>query len=368
MIRYFKKELPSNPLYLPSGRRAPFKLSKAGVGLLVTNDSKLLAQLDIMVSRRVGGLIEIDEKEYLDLRRGYKPPHPKRNGVPAAAKAKAAQHQNGAPAKEADWKSSVHPTGRMVFRPVGTGLQTIGKFIHVLERHHQANPNDETRIENAFKSWAYHYERGVIPCHVWEPPRSAARTIGDPRDLPYLKDILAEGLKLATAPDDVLFFTNDDTVLHHDIIPAISVMLKNVDALSSFRMNFEHENMPALDTPTEKVRQWGEACLGRDLFAFRAQWLRLNWDAIPDFILGDMEWDLVLALMVRMAAGVATKPDNFVIQQPRCELDRGYVIHENHTRHWMSDRFAKSPAKLHNYALAAEWKADNGFEAMIGKL
>ena len=67
MVRFFKKELPQNPLFLPNGKRAPFRTVKAGVGILATNDEHLLAELDKVLIRRIGGMIEIKESDYLQL-------------------------------------------------------------------------------------------------------------------------------------------------------------------------------------------------------------------------------------------------------------------------------------------------------------
>lgn len=350
MVRFFKKEIPHSPLYLPNGRRAPFKTSN-GVGILATNDDHLLAELDKVLKRRVGGVIEIGEHDYLKLR-DHRPVQ------------KVFQRTiSGISQSYIRWKIA---RGRTVFKPRATGSNKVGRFIHVLERHRQADPDSERRVLNAFWSWVDIYKQGVIPCHIWEYPRSA-REIGDKRDLPYLKDVLlAKGFPYDD--DDILILTNDDSVLHQNIIPALTSVLRSADCCSSFRVNFEQEDMPATYTAVEKVRQWGEPCLGRDLFAFRAGWLRLNWEAIPDFILGEFEWDLVMATMIRMASGLTTTKENFAIQEPRCEIDRGYVMHENHARNWMDDRWANSPAKIHNNRLAVEWFSDNKFESLIGAL
>ena len=353
MTRYFKKEIPSNPLYLPNGKRVAFRTVK-NVGILATNDAHLLIELDKVLIRRIGGLFEIDECDYLNLREQR----------PESKKGPKAAPEVGIDQLYIKWKIG---RGRMIFRPKTTGLKTVGRFIHVLERHRQPDADSERRILNAFWSWVDLYKTGVVPCHVWDYPRSS-RTIGDPRELPYLKDVLAEGLKLATAADDVVMLTNDDTVLHRAIIPSISIMLRLVDCCTSFRMNFEQDNMPATDLPVAKIKQWGETCFGRDLFAFRAGWLKLNWDAIPDFLLGEQEWDLTMATMIRAAAGVMTTKSNFALQQPKCELDRGYVMHEIHTRNWMNEKYSKSPAKIHNNRLYAEFCADNGFESLIGEI
>lgn len=348
MVRYFKKEMPSVALHLSTGKRAPFRPSKYEFGILVTSDGDLLRELDIARARGIGGLLEISEGEYLALRDGERPK----------------LNPDGPNYKRLKKVAN----GRTKVRLVDSGIRTVGQFIHAVERHPAIDLDAERRTCNAMDSWAYHYSRGVKSCHVWHYSRAADETIGDPRHLPYLKDILAEGLKLATNSDDIIVLTNDDTVLHHHIVTAMTRMLQNVDALSSFRMNFKQKDMPALDTPTAKIRQWGESCHGRDLFAFRAEWLRLNWTAIPDMILGTQEWDLTLAALVRIAAGIQTTRDNFSVQEPKCELDRGMIIHETHERIWMSEGYSKSPATLHNNKLYVEFLSDNGLEELIGKI
>ena len=350
MIRYHKKEMPSVPLYLSNGRKAPFRPSKYEVAILATNDPELLRELDIVRARGIGGLIEISENEYLALRDGEKPKlNPE--GPNFKRLKKVAQ-------------------GRMKVRLVDSGIRTVGQFIHVVERHQQRDLDSERRVNNAVNSWTYHYSNGMKACHVWEGfyQRAADEELGDPRHLPYLKDLLSTGLTMSEQPDDIIVLTNDDTVLHRGAVDAMTRMLKNVDAISSFRMNFKEEHMPALDTPVGKIRQWGEACHGRDLFAFRAEWLRRNWQAIPDFCLGEVEWDLALAALVRIAAERETTKNNFGVQEPLCELERGFVMHEIHTRNWASKEFSDAPAKRHNNQLFSEFMADNGLEELVGRI
>lgn len=359
MTRFFKKELPSTGLYLPNGKRVPFKTVPSGVGVIAVNSDWLLREFDRFISRSVGGLAEIGETEFSRLLEGKPKPKGPSSVRPAPAQ------QSGVDLGDARRKFA---RGQRVFTPIDSGLRTVGRFIHVLERHVQRTPDDERRVLNAFWSWVYHYQQGTtIPCHVWEYPRSA-RAIGDKRDLPYLKDILSAGLSMAAAKDDIILLTNDDTVLHRKVTRALKRMLENVDACSSFRMNFEQDKMPDTNTAVGKIRQWGESCLGRDLFAFRAEWLTLNWDAIPDMLAGEIEWDLVFAALVRIAAGVETKKANFSSQNPKCELDRGYVLHQNHERFWMSKEMETAPAKIHNNRLATEFFFDNNLEDLIGKI
>lgn len=340
--------MPTMPLCMTNGRRAPFRPSKYEVGILATNDIEILRELDIARARGVGGLTEISENEYLVLRDGERP---KLN--PEGPNFKRLKKLTN---------------GRLKVRLVDSDIRTVGQFIHVVERHPQKDLDSERRVNNAVASWTHHYSKGMKSCHVWEYPRAADEEIGDPRHLPYLKDLLGDALKMSDRTDDIIVLTNDDTVLHQKIVPAMTTMLANVDALSSFRMNFKRENMPALNTPTAKIRQWGDACHGRDLFAFRAEWLRRNWEAIPDMIAGEYEWDLAFAALVRIAAGTTLTKDNFGLQEPACELDRGYVCHEIHERNWMDPLFSASPAKLHNNRLATEFFADNNLEELIGRI
>lgn len=342
--------MPSVPLYLKSGKLAPFRPSQYKVSILATNDGNLLQEIDIAISRGIGGLIEISESEYLALRDGTKPEISRE--IPNYKLLREIAH------------------GRFKAKLVDSGIRTVGKFIHAVERHAQRDDDAERRVENAAASWDYHYANGMKSAQVWENNyiRSSDEEISDSRRLPFLKDVLAAGLVRAKKPDDIVLLTNDDTVLHHNVVQAMKRLLKHVDALSSFRMNFSRENMPALNAPSSKIRQWGESCHGRDLFAFRAQWLRLNWEAIPDFALGAAEWDLALAALVRISAGAPISRDNFSVHDPRCEIERGLVMHETHERTWMLSEFSNSPSARHNNRLYCEFMADNGLEELIGTI
>lgn len=116
-------------------------------------------------------------------------------------------------------------------------------------------------------------------------------------------------------------------------------------------------------TPREWAKQ-GQYDFGRDLFAFRVSWLKRQWDCIPDFIVGEWEWDLVMALMIRMENGVpiTTKHDLYTFY-PDSEIPIGYVFHELHIRPWISTHYHDCPSKRHNLDLANQWYQEHNLES-----
>lgn len=240
------------------------------------------------------------------------------------------------------------------------------RLIHCVERHRQRNAGDEARVGVAFESWERLYKRGeMTPCHVWEDwyPRHAGQ-MGDTRALPYLKDVLVEGMTKA-GPEDIVLLTNDDTVLHPQTAKAVRTLLSKVPCCGSFRVNFSKIEADHFTQAPAALAGLGKPDLGRDLFAFRKSWLVKNWHSIPDFFLGELEWDLVMATMVRREAALATTRLNRDQLQPSCELERGLVLHQFHVREWVGEKHKTSPAKLHNTRLATGWYAENGMPSLI---
>ncbi len=238
---------------------------------------------------------------------------------------------------------------------------------HVMERHKTSNQDAERRTIQAEASWMDLYKaRELKPCHIWRYPRSS-KDMNDSRALPFLKDVIAEGLTRCRKDTDIVLLTNDDTILHSLAIESVLNLMASTDAIASFRVNFVKGQVPPLTTPAKDVCASGKFDLGRDLFAFRASWLKSHWQSIPDFLLGEMEWDLVLAVLIRKLAGLATTKVNINEVLEKVELPRGYVLHETHARSWVADEFKKSPSKIWNSRLALEFYSDQGMHCLISK-
>lgn len=241
--------------------------------------------------------------------------------------------------------------------------KSLYRFIHCIERHAPYTPDEARRVGVAWNSWVELYKTGrFVPCHVWDYPRHSGG-IGDDRKLPFIKDILIEGMTKAGA-DDIIVLTNDDTILHPKICEVMDSM-RHLPAFGSMRLNFPIGESPDLSKTPDALARQGQRDLGRDLMAFRKSWLVENWLNIPDFFLGELEWDLVFATMIRKSAGVFTDRANIKAPCTKSELPYGYVLHEAHQRRWTMEEFRNAPAKSHNRRLATVWYGANGFPGMI---
>lgn len=221
------------------------------------------------------------------------------------------------------------------------------RLIHVVEQHEDNRVYSQRRAE-AQRTWA---SLDVVPVRYSQYARSA-RDIGDPRTLPYLRDVLDHGLK-QTDEDDILMITNDDVYLHPKLQEVLQFYAGVYGATSAQRLDFKAD--VGMVTPEEGARI-GRRHVGRDLFAFTRQWLARHMGEIPDFILGASEWDLCLACLIRLHCGIhSTKANLSEIIFP-CEIPRGYVTHRMHRARWLqSDNVDSAPSQIHNRKLFREW-------------
>lgn len=69
-MKYYKKELVSNRLALPSGKGVAFvKIDGTDTGVLATEDQGLIDELDKAVAAHRGGVVEIDVQTYEELKK-----------------------------------------------------------------------------------------------------------------------------------------------------------------------------------------------------------------------------------------------------------------------------------------------------------
>lgn len=235
------------------------------------------------------------------------------------------------------------------------------RIIHCVQRWKPNDAQIDRRIHNAVKSWIQLYMTGeVVPCHVWEPFVRDARGLGDARALPYLRDILNAGLKMAANDSDIILLTNDDSLLHPDLSTVLFERLEKKNCLCAGRLNFKGHH--SLNVIKESQMGIESDDIGRDAFAFKAKWLAKNFDSIPDMLLGEAQFDIVLASLIRKANGVPVTLESRRRAAEKCELKFGWVQHEEHERGWM---MGPTPAQKHNLMLAAQWYEQNNLKAMI---
>jgi len=204
------------------------------------------------------------------------------------------------------------------------------KVVHTFERH----PTKDPRIARAQATWG---RDGWVLAPYEKYARNARSEIGDPRELPYLRDVLAHGLRVA-GPRDYLVFTNDDNGLADTADAEVRRVLGRAVMATGRRS--------APEDPGH---------IGRDLLAFRADWLRNNIELVPDFILGAPEWDLWAAAQARKLAGLTWTTETSAVDAPMCEVAIGTVLHEAHAAHWSGHQ--QEPASLHNKLLCGSENA-----------
>lgn len=225
---------------------------------------------------------------------------------------------------------------------------------HACERHGSFDAREERRKSMARATWEVLYsQHGVIPAHLSAWFRSA-KAIGDPRDLPYLKDVLGFAMKNA-GDDDVIMLTNDDLWLHPDLPDVLKFHVSLYGACASFRCEFDGQ-------PEMKNNRYVSMSnsVGQDVFAFTKHWLTEHWQEIPDFIVGASEWDWCLTAIIRQSLGIQTTTENIRTPIWPAEIETGYVAHQAHRPAWIHpDNVHAAPSQAHNQRLFSEWASMN---------
>lgn len=222
--------------------------------------------------------------------------------------------------------------------------------------HSQA---ERARRDRAFASWerlAKHTDNGggdfTTLIYTEDKYARNARQIGDPRNLPFLKDILAFAMSAAWE-GTIICFTNSDIHLHPELPSALRLHCGIWGACTAHRAEFRN----SIPDPKQSPEAWSEAGgrhMGRDLFAATREWLVSNWEDIPDAIIGAPMYDLHLAALVRHRVGHPTTRKNLEERVVPAELPLGYIGHEYHDPTW-SKLSPNTPSHLHNTYLFRNW-------------
>jgi hypothetical protein len=197
-------------------------------------------------------------------------------------------------------------------------------FIHTFESHSPLND----RARRAQTTWTVLWE-----AFSWryaphsEPYRRDSREIGDPRGVPYVNDVLEHALKGAPT-DAIIVLTNDDVTLLPGVHADLLAHMARTPALACSRREIasfaEASTKPAVQKHTFP---------GRDLFAFRAWWLRKHLPQIPLLLLGSNEWDNLFLTLIRKECGTLVKGAwnlEMAVTLTDCEMASGNVLHEVH--------------------------------------
>ena len=200
----------------------------------------------------------------------------------------------------------------------------------------------EARHHAAQGSWNDAYKEGIIPAHFTQGKRDAASVLGDPRKLPFLKDILWAAIpeNASECGNDIVVWTNSDIGLVTGLADALRKHIGNHHAATMRRVETNGRRHP-----------------GRDLFAFTVDWLHEHWDEIPDYVIGAPVFDLGICALVRRFHGLPFSLKSSAVDMPPADMPPGHARHEPHAPEWRMPNMDSLPSVRHNKRLVREWAA-----------
>lgn len=240
----------------------------------------------------------------------------------------------------------------MAYYQIALWLQAKAKqptVWHTFEQHQGLS----AREKRAQLSWKLLWDGlGWKPLPFDEPYPRDSHAIGDKRGVPYLRDIFEAVLSKAD-PNDVIVFTNNDVLMlpeiHHDIMRQLSVFPATCSSRRDIR------DFYAVRKQVDSVRH---IHCGRDLFAFRAWWLRKMMPEIPDMIVGSNEWDNAVLNMMRREAGTVLTGQwcwEYSYTVTDAEVASPNLLHEEHEPFADKAENKLGPHNCWNHLRLIEW-------------
>jgi len=225
-----------------------------------------------------------------------------------------------------DWRGSPPPvtaTSALRYRDfqvdsvcdeVEKTLLPVGQTWAIVNRFGQ-----EKRHREAFKSQEKAFNHLLTAQNI----ARTAQEIGDSRPLPMLKEMMAKAIKFSSGRD-VVVWTNDDVQIL-DLAPVV-----------------------------DHVRKFGAvgvrrdpAHIGRELFAFRWDWLADRLYNFPDCAVASPWFDLAVAAWIRRQFGWVSDMDNLGKDFYPCEIPNdGILHHPPHESSWTGNM--ETPASKWN--------------------
>ena len=165
----------------------------------------------------------------------------------------------------------------------------------------------EKRHREAFKSQEIAFDHLLTTENLYRD----ARCIGDSRHLPMLKEMMGKAIKFASGRD-IIVWTNDDVeIINLDLVVA---HVRRFGAVG-VRRDPDH--------------------IGRELFAFRWDWLADRLYNFPDCTVASPWFDLAVAAWIRRQFGWVSDMDNLGRDLYPCEIPNdGILHHPPHESSW----------------------------------
>jgi hypothetical protein len=153
-----------------------------------------------------------------------------------------------------------------------------------------------------------------------------AQSIGDPRPLPMLKDMLTKAIRFSSGRDVVVWTNDDVTILNLDLVKD---HVRKFGAVG-IRRDPDH--------------------IGRELFAFRWDWLADRLFNFPDCAVASPWFDLAVASWIRREFGWTPTLDNLGKDFYPCEIPNdGIFIHPPHESSWVGEKESYPAAQWNHH-------------------
>lgn len=164
-----------------------------------------------------------------------------------------------------------------------------------------------------------------------------ATSIGDPHQLPFIRDMVYSGIRRATNDNDVIMLCNSDICFTPGITGWIFEEVERHGASFFHRYDFNKLANPLISEAEVSQGKWYP---GSDAFVFTKAWWQKNGHIFPDMVFGREAWDMVFRNMIKRSGG--------------SEIFCG-IYHEKHDSFWERTPNRDNGGNSHNRKLAEKW-------------
>jgi hypothetical protein len=184
-----------------------------------------------------------------------------------------------------------------------SGARSQPRIVHVFSDFLPQEPETRRRFELAQSTWREERNWAGIwrlcPVRDGDLPRHSGR-LGDPRPMPFIRDLMDIGVA-KSGEKDIVVFTNSDICLTPGLTGWLLEAVRRHGSAFCYRRDFSILRAPKL---SEIDVAEGRHYPGSDLFVFTPKWWRENREKIPDMILGREYWDSVFRQQIKLTGGV----------------------------------------------------------------
>jgi hypothetical protein len=221
-------------------------------------------------------------------------------------------------------------------------------IVHVWS--HFANGHDsetDRRMKFAHSTWEPEYRTGrwinaeFTKLHAFRH----SGDVGDPRPVPYLRDMIIHAVRHARDHKDIIAYTNADVCF----VPGLSGQIYDVTARTGAAYTHRYDFYKPFERPlrNEAAVARGHWYPGSDAFFFTVEWWLEHQHEFPDMVIGREHVDEVLRQMIKRHNGLEIPAS---------------IYHEKHASFW--EHFGNrdtNPGNLHNRVLARRWFLKTGY-------